>query len=90
MSEAENKKAPLGELGTGLTHLFYPRLCEGCSKPLLQEEEILCLNCSIYNLPPGITFYFVRYNGAIIDSIQTNKHYASQEIHLQNRLFPYA
>lgn len=35
----------------GLSHLFYPRLCEGCSKPLLAEEEVLCLNCSIYNLP---------------------------------------
>ena len=53
--EDDNKKSPFRGLGSGLasglTHLFYPRLCEGCSKPLLQEEEVLCLNCSIYNLP---------------------------------------
>jgi ComF family protein len=41
----------LQDITSGLTHLFYPSLCEGCSKPLLQEEEVLCLNCSIYNLP---------------------------------------
>jgi ComF family protein len=39
------------DLTHGLSHMFYPRLCEGCSKPLLAEEEVLCLNCSIYNLP---------------------------------------
>lgn len=38
-------------LGHGLSHLFYPRLCEGCSKPLLAEEEVLCLNCNVYYLP---------------------------------------
>lgn len=41
----------INDLGQGLSHMFYPRLCEGCSKPLLAEEEVLCLNCSIYNLP---------------------------------------
>jgi ComF family protein len=35
----------------GFSHLFYPRLCTSCSKPLLPEEEILCLNCNIYLLP---------------------------------------
>ena len=35
----------------GMAHLVYPRLCMGCSKPLLDEEEILCLNCSVYNIP---------------------------------------
>ncbi len=38
-------------LGEGLSHLFYPSLCEGCNKTLLPEEEILCLNCNVYNLP---------------------------------------
>lgn len=41
----------INDLSHGLSHMFYPRLCEGCSKPLLAEEEVLCLNCSIYNLP---------------------------------------
>lgn len=33
------------ELLHGLTHVFLPRLCEGCQTPLLQQEEILCLSC---------------------------------------------
>ncbi|RYE25794.1 MAG: ComF family protein [Sphingobacteriales bacterium] len=41
----------LKDLAHGLTHLVYPRLCEGCSKPLLAEEEVLCLNCNVYYLP---------------------------------------
>jgi ComF family protein len=47
MSISENIK----DLGHGISHLFYPRLCEGCSKPLLAEEEVLCLNCNVFNLP---------------------------------------
>ncbi|MBS1772919.1 MAG: ComF family protein [Bacteroidetes bacterium] len=39
------------DLTHGLSHLIYPHLCEGCSKPLLAEEEILCLNCNVFNLP---------------------------------------
>lgn len=35
----------LRELKQGITHLFYPRLCEGCSKPLVDREEVLCMNC---------------------------------------------
>jgi ComF family protein len=31
--------------GLGLAHLFFPRLCEGCRSPLLQQEEVLCLGC---------------------------------------------
>ncbi|MBS1778853.1 MAG: ComF family protein [Bacteroidetes bacterium] len=47
MSFSDNIK----DMAQGLSHLLYPRLCEGCGKPLLAEEEILCLNCNIYNLP---------------------------------------
>lgn len=28
-----------------LLHLFYPRLCEGCGRPLIAAEEVLCLSC---------------------------------------------
>ena len=35
----------LKELKHSVIHLFYPRLCEGCSKPLLKEEEVLCISC---------------------------------------------
>jgi ComF family protein len=29
----------------GLRHLFFPDLCEGCSKPLVAAEQVLCLSC---------------------------------------------
>ena len=28
-----------------LISLFYPRLCAGCSTPLVKGEEVLCLKC---------------------------------------------
>lgn len=41
----------LQQIAEGLTHLVFPRLCAGCNKPLLPEEEVLCLNCNVYYLP---------------------------------------
>ena len=38
--------ALLRDIKKSILHLFYPRLCEGCSKPLVTGEEILCLACS--------------------------------------------
>ena len=35
----------LKELKQGITHLFYPRLCDGCSKPLHAGEDVLCISC---------------------------------------------
>ncbi len=37
----------LKDLSHGLIHLFYPRLCEGCSKPLLSSESVLCISCAL-------------------------------------------
>jgi ComF family protein len=37
----------LRELKHGVVHLFYPRLCEGCCKPLLVGEEVLCIGCAM-------------------------------------------
>jgi len=37
----------LKELGAGIAHLFYPGLCEGCNKPLLAGEEVLCISCAV-------------------------------------------
>lgn len=34
------------ELKQGFVHLFYPTLCEGCRRPLIDGEEILCLSCT--------------------------------------------
>lgn len=39
-------KAPLGVWGSSFLHLFYPRLCEGCSKALLLSERVLCIGCT--------------------------------------------
>ncbi len=36
----------LTELKEGFLQLFYPRLCEGCSKPLIAAEEVLCIGCA--------------------------------------------
>jgi ComF family protein len=38
----------LNDLRQGIAHLFYPRLCEGCSKPLLTAEEVLCIGCALH------------------------------------------
>lgn len=37
----------LRQLRHGLMHLFYPRLCEGCAKPLLGVEDVLCMGCAM-------------------------------------------
>ncbi len=37
----------LNEIKESLLHLFYPRLCEGCNKPLVLGEEVLCISCSL-------------------------------------------
>jgi ComF family protein len=41
------KTLRLNELKQGLMHLFYPRLCEGCSRPLVGREDILCISCAL-------------------------------------------
>jgi len=28
-----------------VAHIFYPKLCEGCNKPLLMQEYVLCIGC---------------------------------------------
>ena len=38
----------LHELKHGIIHLFYPRLCEGCNRALLSEEEVLCIGCNMH------------------------------------------
>jgi ComF family protein len=36
----------VSELWAGAVHLFYPVVCEGCNKPLVGGEQVLCLSCS--------------------------------------------
>lgn len=88
----DDNKNPLGALGAGLTHLFYPRLCDGCSKPLLQEEDVLCLNCSIYNLPRTAYHHipenetFMRFAGRVRVEKATSLAYFTAEGLLQHLL----
>lgn len=37
----------LHELRQGISHLFYPQLCEGCNKPLVGKEWVLCVGCGM-------------------------------------------
>ena len=34
-------------MGLGLLHIFYPSLCEGCGKPLVGNESVLCIGCKL-------------------------------------------
>ncbi len=80
------------EIADGLSHLFYPRLCEGCNKPLLQEEEVLCLNCNIYNLPRTAYHHihdnqtFMRFAGRVNIEKATTLAYFTNEGLLQHLL----
>ena len=36
------------QLSKGIVHLFFPNLCDGCRSPLLNSEEVICLNCETH------------------------------------------
>jgi ComF family protein len=55
-------KTALYKIYDGITHLLFPQLCEGCSKPLISGEEILCLHCVA--LLPRTGFHHVAENEA--------------------------
>jgi ComF family protein len=40
----------LKELLRGFLHLFYPHVCKGCGSDVIEDENLLCLQC-INNLP---------------------------------------
>lgn len=89
---SDNDKSLLKDLTDGLSHMVYPRLCEGCSKPLLQEEQVLCLNCSIYNLPRTAYHHiaenetFMRFAGRLNVEKATSLAYFTNEGLLQHLL----
>ena len=41
-------KSAITSIGSGLLHLFYPRLCEGCRKSLTRGEAVICLSCETF------------------------------------------
>src|SRR5690349_13617715 len=61
----------LQDMSMGLAGLVYPRLCMGCSKQLLAEEDVLCLNCNVYLLPRTAYHHipdnetFARFTGRV-------------------------
>lgn len=40
-------KTPFNELALSLAHLLLPRLCAACSRPLLLQEQVLCMSCTL-------------------------------------------
>jgi len=90
--ESDDKKNIGVELAAGLSHLVYPRLCEGCNKPLLAEEQVLCLNCSIYNLPRTAYHHihenetFMRFAGSVNIEKATSLAYFTPDGLLQHLL----
>lgn len=89
---SEKDKNIIGDMAAGLSQLVYPCLCEGCSKALLQEEEVLCLNCSIYNLPRTAYHHihenetFMRFAGRVQVERATSLAYFTNEGLLQHLL----
>jgi ComF family protein len=79
------------ELKRGFIHLFYPRICEGCNKPLLTAETILCLSCdaqlpqtAYHHIPDNETA--LRFAGRIPFSYATTFAYFTNEGLLQHLL----
>jgi len=35
------------QLRQGFAHMFFPVLCEGCRRPLIDGEQVLCLSCCL-------------------------------------------
>jgi ComF family protein len=48
------------EYGSGLVHLLFPNVCEGCHQPLLKGEEVVCLQCE--SLIPFTNFHLFPEN----------------------------
>ena len=48
------------DFGSGLVHLLFPNLCEGCGQPLFKGEEVVCLQCE--TLIPFTNFHLIPEN----------------------------
>jgi ComF family protein len=72
------------QIADGILDLAWPRLCPLCGRPLLQKEEILCLNC-LYELPKTDQLSFTdnkaaeRFWGKIsFEKVGTGYHYLKE------------
>lgn len=79
------------ELKKGITHLFYPHLCEGCSRPMVADEDVLCTACEAmlpetnYHAIPG-NDTALRFAGRIPFQHATSLAYFTDEGLLQHLL----
>lgn len=48
----------------GLLHLFYPALCEGCKRPLVRTEVLLCIGCAAHLAKTN--FHHQQFNEAAL------------------------
>lgn len=51
---------PFKEVVSGCLHLLFPRLCEGCNKPLVKNEEVLCIRC--YTFLATTNYHHIKDN----------------------------
>lgn len=81
----------LRDLIKGVSHLFYPHLCEGCSKQLVGNEQVLCISCEVqlpethnYNIPDNETG--LRFAGRVAYKYAATYAYFTDEGLLQHLL----
>jgi len=48
------------DLRNGIVHLLYPDLCEGCAKPLISGEHVLCMGCA--TILPETNYHYTDNN----------------------------
>ena len=84
-----NFLSSVSELGSGLLHLFFPRLCAGCKQPLVSREEVICIACddqlsrtNYHNAPENETV--IRLAGRIPVAYATSLAYFTDESLLQH------
>jgi ComF family protein len=75
----------------GLLHLLYPNLCEGCRKPLVAGETVLCISCdaelpetNYHHIPGNETA--LRFAGRIPFAHATSLAYFTKDGLLQHLL----
>jgi len=95
-NESNNLESSMGSLSSlrlfkSLLHLFYPILCVGCRRPLIESEQVLCANCHI--LMPVTNYHnhtendtAVRLAGRVPFNYATTYAYFTHEGLLQNLL----
>ncbi|PZF72154.1 ComF family protein [Taibaiella soli] len=53
-------KEKIKQMYEGFVHLFFPNLCEGCSRSLVADESVLCLHCK--QLLPRTAYHHIPEN----------------------------